>query len=536
MKALVYIFFLINFLSYGQIRDYKSYDKAVEYNRKGNFEKAIRFANRSLNNSPNWSKPNLLLASIYANNDDIKVAAGYLLKVYSLDNLEDALGINQIAKLYYSNGYYKDALYFFEQSQNYLANKDSLLIENCKFSIKVIKNPIQFNTIHLDDLINTSMTEYVNTVSADGKKLFLTRRVESDQSRDQEDIFIYDIEKDYIAPSPFNTSQNEGAITVSSDGTMCVYTACDRENTIGGCDLYIRKYSEEFGWSAEYNLGPNVNSSFWESQSCFSSDGNYLYFISNRTGGYGKEDIWRSKITSDGFLPAQNLGGQINTQNSELSPFLHADNITLYFASNGHVGLGEDDLFVSRRDNALQDWGKPYNLGYPINTHKSENSLIVSRNGKTAYYTSDVIGFGKEDIFRFDLPDYLSANPVDDLELDIITNKTGSEVILKNVSFNSNSFDLISSSYSELNKLVVYLNKNPQLKIEIQGHTDNIGSDSDNMLLSQRRSKIVFDYLTKKVVNTLTYKGFGESRPIVSNTSSKNRMINRRTSFVILNL
>ena len=132
MKALVYIFFLINFLSYGQIRDYKSYDKAVEYNRKGNFEKAIRFANRSLNNSPNWSKPNLLLASIYANNDDIKVAAGYLLKVYSLDNLEDALGINQIAKLYYSNGYYKDALYFFEQSQNYLANKDSLLIENCK--------------------------------------------------------------------------------------------------------------------------------------------------------------------------------------------------------------------------------------------------------------------------------------------------------------------------------------------------------------------------------------------------------------------
>ena len=169
-------------------------------------------------------------------------------------------------------------------------------------------------------------------------------------------------------------------------------------------------------------------------------------------------------------------------------------------------------------------------MGYPINTHNSENSLIVSSDGKTAYYTSDISGFGKEDIFQFELPENLQAEPLADLELDIITNKAGEEVILKNVSFESNSFALEESSFAELDNLIAYLQKNPNLQIEIQGHTDNVGDETDNQILSQQRAKVVFEYLSAKVENNLTYKGLGESQPL-----GENKEENRRTSFVIIN-
>ena len=105
----------------------------------------------------------------------------------------------------------------------------------------------------------------------------------------------------------------------------------------------------------------------------------------------------------------------------------------------------------------------------------------------------------------------------------------GEEVILKNVSFESNSYALEESSFTELNKLITYLQKNPDLLIEIQGHTDNIGNEIDNQILSQNRAKVVFEYINDKVENKLAYKGFGESQPL-----GDNRKINRRTSFVII--
>ena len=535
MRILVLILCLLPSISFAQTKDYKNYDKAVKYNNEGNTEKAIKFANKALEKNVDWSQPNLLLASIYANNNQIELAADYLLKVYDETNLEDVKGIEQVAKLYYSNGFYNEALFYCEKIIDQDTNKYRFTtnidrcIKNCKFAIKAIKKPIEFNAKNIGKPVNSAMTEHINTITVDGKKLLFTRRIESNQKRDQEDIFVFDIANNSVSPLPFNTSQNEGAITVSADGTMYVYTACDRVSSIGGCDLYIRQYSEENGWSKEYNLGENVNSNKWESQACFSPEGGYLYFISNRPGGFGKEDIWRSEITKEGFMPAKNLGSSINTNQIEMSPFLHPDNLTLYFASDGHIGMGDDDLFVSRRYNSQQQWDTPKNMGYPINTHNSENSLIVASNGKTAYYTSDVSGFGKEDVFQFDLPENLQAEPLAALELNIITRQVGEEVILKNVSFSSNSYALEESSFTELNKLIAYLQKNPNLLIEIQGHTDNVGNETDNQILSQQRAKVVFEYISAKVNNKLTYKGFGESQPIVGNKEK-----NRRTSFVVI--
>ena len=536
MRFFIIILLLIPVISFAQTKDYKNYDRAVKYNNEGNIVKAIKYANKALEKASDWNKPNLLLASIYANNNQIVLAADYLLKVYDVNTFNDVKGIEQVAELFYNNGFYKKSLYYSEKiisnniEDQIFASKINRYIENCNFAIKVMKNPINFNSKNIGEIVNTNMTEYVNAITIDATKILFTRRIESKKIRDQEDLFVYDILENTVSPLPFNTFQNEGAITVSADGTMYVYTACDRVNSIGGCDLYIRQYSKENGWSEEYNLGPNVNTNKWESQACFSPDEKYLYFISNRAGGFGKEDIWRSEITKKGFMPAENLGGSINTKKGEMSPFLHPDNLTLYFASNGHIGMGDDDLFISRRLDSEQDWGIAKNMGYPINTHNSENSLIVSSNGKTAYYTSNVSGFGKEDIFQFELPNNLQANQLADLEMDIITSKIGEEVILKNVRFASNSYSLEENSFVELDKLINFLKKNPNLQIEIQGHTDNIGNKIENQILSEKRSNVVFEYLSSKVNNKLTHTGFGESQPI-----GNVRKNNRRTSFVIIN-
>lgn len=544
MRTLVLILFIFPAISFAQKKDYKNYDKAVVYFHEGKVEKSKKLTEKILSKNSEWIKPNLLMASIYADLGDIEESARYMLYVYDENTPADVLGIEQIAELYYSNGYYENALYYFNAAQSLnadvLGKKTTLFMQNCIYAIEKINFPVDFNPENLGENINTAAEEYLPAISVNGKVLMITRRVESKNSIieldngkviTQEDFYI--AEKDdegkwtKAVSMAINTPLNEGAITISSDGGVLVYTACNRDNGFGSCDLYI-SVKRNGVYSAGVNIGSVINSKKWESQACFSPDGKYLYFVSNREGGYGGKDIWRSEITQKGFLPAENLGDTINTKYNEMSPFVHPDNLTFYFASDGQTGFGDYDLFVSRRISTDKKWGLPNNMGYPINTHNTENSLIVAANGKTAYYASDVSGFGKEDIFQFELPVNLQAEPLADLELEIITQKSGEEVILKNVSFASNSYALEESSFAELDKLIAYLKKNPKLQIEIQGHTDDVGNEIDNQILSQQRAKVVYEYLHTKVQNKLTFKGFGESQPIGDNKEE-----NRRTSFVI---
>ena len=532
MRTLVLILFLFPAISFAQKKDYKNYDKAVAYFHDGKVEKAKKLTEKILSKNQYWTKPNLLMASIFAELGNVEQAAIYMLNVYDVITPKDVMGIEQIAKLYYSNGYYENALYYFKAAQtlntDVLVRKTALFIENCVFAMDAIRQPVEFNPVNLGEDINTELEEYLPALSIDGNTLVFTKRIPQKGYSPQEDFYISTLNKEgnwqkaIAYKGAINTARNEGAFSFSADKEIVVYTACNRDDGQGRCDLYLMLNN------TTYNAGKIINTKYWESQGCFSPDGKYLYFVSNRPGGYGGKDIWRSEITQKGFLPAVNLGDTINTQYDEMSPFVHPDNLTFYFASDGQTGFGDYDLFVSRRCNTAQQWGLPKNMGYPINTHNTENSLIVAANGKTAYYASDVSGFGKEDIFQFELPENLQAEPLAELEMDIITQKAGEEVILKNVSFESNSYALEPSSFAELDKLIAYLKKNPNLQIEIQGHTDDIGNEIDNQILSQQRAKVVFEYLSAELENKLTYKGFGESQPL-----GLDKKRNRRTSFVI---
>lgn len=180
-----------------------------------------------------------------------------------------------------------------------------------------------------------------------------------------------------------NTRENEGAAAVSADGRVMVFTSCNRRDGFGSCDLYI-SYREGRSWSKPENLGASINSRAWESQPCLSSDGRTLIFSSNRKGGVGKRDLYIAKKSGDGWSNAQNLGPVINTITDEISPYLYFDDKTLFFASNGKVGMGGFDIY---KVNYLTK-DDVQNVGLPINTNRDEISFHKSFSG-TVYFSRE---------------------------------------------------------------------------------------------------------------------------------------------------
>jgi len=310
------------------------------------------------------------------------------------------------------------------------------------------------------------------------------------------------------------------------------------------------------------------------------------------------------------------MGPFINTIGDETAPYMHADNQSFYFTSDGLPGYGGTDLFICRRD-ANGDFSKPENLGYPINTIENEGSICISSNGLTAYYASDRADTrGGLDLYTFSLredirphktlfvkgkvfdaktnkglpcavelidnsnnkalmriqtdelgkyyiplpsgKDYtftvnrkgylfyselyeLSKNQSDSTyQKDIALQPVELNTItaFKNIQFQTNSYQLLPVSLIELDKLLQVLNDNPAVKIQINGHTDNTGKESDNLILSTNRAKSVVDYLVSKGIDLkrLSFKGYGSSKPLADNVSEEGRSKNRRTEFEITGL
>jgi outer membrane protein OmpA-like peptidoglycan-associated protein/tetratricopeptide (TPR) repeat protein len=252
--------------------------------------------------------------------------------------------------------------------------------------------------------VNTAESEYFPSLTIDGKELVFTRRLNGSN----EDFFRStnnNSQWENAAPieGEVNSPQNEGAQNISQDGQWLVFTGCNRPDGFGSCDIYI-SYLQKNNWSEPINLGGWVNSDQWDSQPCLSPDKQDLYFTSRRAGGFGGSDIYVSHLQPNGkWGEPENLGEGINTSGNEQSPFIHADNQTLYFTSDYWPGYGDEDLFYVKKG-PLGDWSKPVNLGYPINTIDREGTLFVAADGTTAYYASDRGDTkGGMDIYTFEL-------------------------------------------------------------------------------------------------------------------------------------
>ena len=277
---------------------------------------------------------------------------------------------------------------------------------DCDFAAQAIKKPVKYTPTNLGSGVNTTDAEYFPALTADGETLIFTRQVNGN-----EDFWTSQFKNNVWGlamplSSKINTARyNEGAQTISPDGKYLFFTGCNRPDGLGRCDIYV-SHREGKDWGEPYNVGKPVNSEYWESQPAISPDGRTLYFISNRPGGSGGYDIWKSTITDDAkWGPAVNLGPDINTVYDENTPFLHADGKTLYFSSDGWPGFGNKDIYYSRMDDSGK-WQKPINIGYPINSFDDESGLVVSADGNFGLFSSNLKnGFGTQDIYSFGIPE-----------------------------------------------------------------------------------------------------------------------------------
>jgi len=540
MKKLILLFVFVPIFLFSQSkREQKKYSEIVDLIEQNELELAREQAKKLLEKNKEWKKPHLLLSQISIEEQDFEDAEIEFFNYYNKSSVSSSYPVSLLAEMFYKAGEYAIALrnFYLSATLSGEENKHKRYIDNCRFAIDSKENQVEFEFKNMGKNINTENAEYLPFISVDGNEFIFTRLLESKENVFQEDFFKSEkVDGDWIEslPMEINTTQNEGSVSISANGMYLVYTACSREDGQGGCDLYICVKQMDGSWSKAENLS-NINTRYWESQACFSPDMKYLYFVSDRRGGFGGDDIWRSEITKFGFSEPENLGPIINTLYDEMSPFLHPDNLTFYFASEGHTGMGDFDVFVSKRRHSDTLWSDPENLGYPINTHNTENSLVVSSDGRTAYFVSDKSGFGMEDIFRFQLPEGKQAEEISDLEMDILSETSGGEIILNNVLFETDSYMLVETSFVELNNLINYLKKNPKQKIHIEGHTDNVGGKEHNVTLSENRAAQVYSYLVDRGISSerLSYKGYGESKPISTNNTDVGRKQNRRTSFVI---
>lgn len=289
-----------------------------------------------------------------------------------------------------------------DENLRLLANKYLL---DCEFSIEALKNYYTTTVTNLGSSINSAADEYFPRLTADNSKLVYTRKVDGKL----EDIYQSEwTNRKWSDAKPLMGEVNselhsEGAHSISPDGKYLFFTGCNRPDGLGSCDIYVAHWDGK-EWSNPHNLGAPVNTSGWEAQPSISADGKTLYFVSRRKGGLGGNDIWKSQLMKNGkWSQPQNLGAAVNTAYDEGSPYLHPDNKTLYFTSNGWPGFGSLDVFVSKVDtNGVRQ--QALNLGAPINDYREQRAFFVSLEGDKAYFSSESdTGFGGFDIFSCQL-------------------------------------------------------------------------------------------------------------------------------------
>ncbi len=611
------------------------YEEAVSAYEMNLDREAEQQINKAIERSPDFAEAYLLRAQINSDKKDMQASINDLREVTIRKPKMFPQTFFFLGDLLMKESDYADAKIQFEAFRKMgiddpmMNQKADLMIASCDFAVEAMASPVPFDPVNLGPGVNSEAPEYFPCITADSQTFLYTRLVKDNRVRGgkQEDFYVSQrTNSGWGQGEPvreINSAFNEGAPTLSADGQMLIYTACESYGGdwgpyygLGSCDLFV---AQRVGgrWMEVQNIRP-INSYDWDSQPSFSADGRTLYFIRGKHTGQGirKQDIYYAQIQDDGnWSKPKRIPGEVNTPFEEESVMIHPDGETLFFSSNGHPGMGGLDIFMSKKQ-PDGSWGTPVNLGYPINTGGDENSLLVDAAGVAAYFASDREGgYGDLDLYSFELPEnvrpkaisYVTGEVYDrvslrklqakvevidlesgqvvteaysdpetgrfltvlppgkdyafnvarpdylffsqnfslknveageriDLDAPLEKMKPGSKIVLNNVFFDTNSDVLKETSKAELNKLATMMEQTPSLKIEIGGHTDNVGSDQDNQSLSERRAASVVSYLVSKGIaqDRLTSAGYGETQPVASNETDAGRAQNRRTEMKIL--
>jgi outer membrane protein OmpA-like peptidoglycan-associated protein/tetratricopeptide (TPR) repeat protein len=617
----------------------KLYDEGVGFYKKGNYTETLKRMRSVISQEPEFTDAYFLIGLINfkRTNSNFKEAERNFLKVVELCPGYGPYVYYYLGEICYGDDRYDSTIRYLSE---FLKDVDKIksdkdynramdLLNYSEFYLEVISKPVPFEPKVVEG-ISTVENEYLSILSPDNQMALYTREIKLlpdkntlFQSVKQKEKFMYSLVQNDGSfsegeemPEPFNLNDNEGGATLTINNNTLYYTVCKytKNNTYYNCDIFFSDYVNE-EWTKIKSVSDKINqSTTWESQPSISSDGKTLYFISDRPGGIGGYDIYQSvKNVKEEWGYPINLGTKINSSGNEKSPFIHPDGKTLYFSTDGRMGLGGFDIFYSRLD-TNGNWSKPKNIGYPINSREDEIGFFVSTDGSHGFFASNKLkGKGGWDLYSFEL--YNDARPekvlfikgtvkseaiaepvkarielknletrkISEIPLDSTTGnyvaiapfnddyimtvkkegyvyetryisridstfKTPARVDVEiepielnksyrinDIYFDFNKFDLRIESKAILDQLIEFLEENPLIRIQIQGHTDNIGNDADNLRLSDNRARSVYNYLIDKGIKStrLTYKGFGKTMPVSQNDTEEGRARNRRTVFII---
>ncbi|MEK6480687.1 OmpA family protein [Catalinimonas sp. 4WD22] len=611
----------------------KYYVESTNYFIRRQYGPALELLSAAVRKDGNFAEAHLRMSKIFKAMGDEANMQHHLQKVvkseYNNPKFSEAHVL--LSEKYFEQGDYDEARKLAEHIVNMkgahkLMQDDArYLLANIEFTEKNIDQPVDFKPQAVQGGVNQLGLQYFPVLTVDQESMIFTGRRGSLPQYD-EDIYISKKQADGLWSKPeilsenINTRANEGTCTISADGRTLIFTACQDRSGFGSCDLYISyKIGDE--WTVPKNLGNKVNGSSWESQPSLSADGNTLYFVSDRKGGHGRRDIYVTyRNDQDEWCAAENLGKAINTPRDEVSPFIHVNGQTLYFASDGLPGFGKFDLYVAEKHES--SWTKPTNLGYPINTKDDQASLFITADGKDAYYSNEERQgdrYVSSMIYTFVIPQEIRvtnrSSYVEGVVYDAVTQKPigatvelmdlnkqikisdvnsdpkngeylmvltegseyalyvdkegylfqslafnyaekgdiniqepkhidiylqpitkGKETVLNNIFFDVDKYKIKEISKPELNKVVNFLQENPEISITINGHTDNQGSAEYNLDLSSKRAKAVYDYIVQAGISEerLQYRGYGQSKPVTTNDTEEDRQKNRRIAFEII--
>lgn len=471
----------------------------------------------------------------------------------------------------------------------------------------------------LSDQVNSSYTEVNPIISPDGKILFLNRKDFPPHVKDDEIWFsVLDEEGNWGAAQhlgpPLNNNNHNFVNSITPDGnTMLLGNQYFKESSdaYGSGFSISRKGKEGWGFPENQKIKNYVNHDRYVNY-YMSNDGKKVFMNIRAEDTRGTSDLYVSFLQKDGsWTQPKNLGTTVNSTGSECCAFFSADDVTLYFASDGHNGYGSSDIFMTRRlDDTYGTWSEPLNMGKVLNSDQWDAYYTIPASGEYAYFVrnSDIYrvrltpeqkplpvflvsgtvynrkdatpitnaairyeylsdgneagiahsnpndgsyaivlpyghsyGFMASSAGYISESDHLDATQLKDYteikrDLYLVPAEVGETVRLNNIFFDFAKSTLRAESEPELNRIVDFLKNNSGIEIAIAGHTDNVGNDADNLLLSKARAAAVRQYLIDHSIDSvrLTSNGFGEQNPVASNDSEEGRQLNRRVEFTIV--
>ncbi|MBI4645859.1 MAG: OmpA family protein [Bacteroidia bacterium] len=523
---------------------------------------------------------------------------------------------------------------------------DAIGISDTKDSIRAFINVVpnlvfESEPENLGNEINSIYDELAPMISPDGRTLFFDRKFHPDNIggfKDADDIWLsariatgkkinpdtgeedetFGWSKASNIGPPLNTKLNNYVQGITPDGNCLVLANVYNKDGTQEPGVSFT-YKEVQGWSYPekqqitdfYNL--NKKASYY-----LSNDGKFLLMSIERKDSYGNLDLYVCERKGENrWSKPKNLGKILNTTQNDYSPFLAADGVTLFYSTSGHSGYGNDDIFMTiRQDDTWENWSEPQNLGNKLNTPDADSKYNIPASGEYAYYSSRSNSMGENDIFRIKLPSVIKPKPVVlvtgrvlnernnkpvggvkiiyeilpggeeagiarsdpktgeykivlpagktfgfralaagfysqsanldltelkeyaevEKDLKIAPIEVGMVITLNNIFFEFAKAILRPESFPELERVFQFMVDNPALKVEISGHTDDVGSDETNNKLSKNRAQAVTDYLVKSGIdpNRIITKGYGETRPVAFNNTEEGRQMNRRVEFKIL--